>query len=137
MVNGGNQPSFTERASWLGEQVDGQQLHEKEWSNQRGDGQQVFAISFRVKCVTMMIGVAGGIVELIPPTQTTIDIQKYLVESLGLKDSCMPQFVWRSAHKEAGDCTMKEQSYQESKPNFICPKIVNECSRHYPNTEMT
>src|SRR5690349_24749906 len=85
----------------------------------------------------MMIGMAGGIVELIPPTQTTVDIQEDLVEALGFEHRPMTQFVGRCAYKEAGDCAVQEQSYQESKPNLLCPKIVNECPGHRPNTEMT
>ena len=78
--------------------------------------QQVFTITLRVQGVAVMIGVAAGVVERIPPADQAEKIQKYLVQPFCLENRAMAQFVWRCAGKEASNRPVDPQYDKEGNP---------------------
>ena len=119
---GRNQSAFAENAAGLRQQVDGEKLqHEcrgKRWFH----WQQNLPIPFRVQGIAMVVGMAAGIIERVPPADQAEEIKEHFVQPFGLEDSAMPQFVGRVTLKEAGHGAMEEEGDQEAEPLLIPPE---------------
>ena len=120
--NGRYQAAFAESSPALRQQIDREHLQHEIRCQRWRQRQQVLPVALRMQRVTMVIGVAAGIIEGIPPTDQAEEIEEDLVQPLGFEDGAMPQLVRRCAGEEAGHGTVKEKRDQHSQPQLIPPK---------------
>ena len=119
--NRGDQAALAEGAPRPGEQIDGEHLQQEGGADRGPQRQQILAVARGMQGVAVMVGVAGAVVERVPPTQQAVQIQEDAVEPLGTEHGAMRQLVRRHAGKEADDRTVREQRGGEPEPKLPRP----------------
>ena len=105
---GRDQPAFAEGPATLRQQVDGEQLQHEARGQRRFQRQQVFPVSLRVQRITMVVGMAAGVIERVPPTDHAEQIEEEFVQPFGLEDRAVSQLVRRRAGEKARDRAVQE-----------------------------
>ena len=84
--------------------------------------QQILAIAFRVERVAVMIGVAAGIVEGVPPTEEAEQVEEKLVQFLGLEDGAVAKLVGGHAHEETPHRAVGKEGDEKADPVRLRPQ---------------
>ena len=94
--------------------------------------QDDFAIPLRMQCESMVVGVAQCIVERVPPTRQTEQVEEQLVQPSGTKHRAMAELVYRRSGQEAAEGAVYEQGHGEGEPQAARPQEVahHTCGQH-------
>ncbi len=80
LPNSRQQAPLAKGAPRLGQKIDGEHLKDEQLTSAGIQRQKVFAISFGAQGITVMIGVAAGVLKRVPPAEQAKDIEEYFIE---------------------------------------------------------
>ena len=85
-------------------------LKQKRFTNRGMERQKVFTVAFRMKRITMVIGVTRSVIKRVPPTQKAEQIEKEYVEWFGFENRAVPEFMRSSTAEKTGNATPARQA---------------------------
>ena len=74
----------------------------------------------------MVIGMAHGIIERVPPAEQAEYIQEEFIEPLRAKHCAMSQFMRRHSVEEAAHHALDIQRYGEPDPHALRPEVIGQ-----------
>ena len=98
----GNQSASADTAAGQRQQVDSEQLQHECRGQLRFNRQQHLAVALRMQGVAMVVGMAAGVVKVVPPADQAEQVHEELVQPFRLEDRAMPQLMRRYTAEERG-----------------------------------
>ena len=85
----------------------------------------------------MMVGMAAGVVEMVPPAEQAEQMQEQPVQPFRAEHRAVTEFVRSRTREEAAHGTVGEQCDREAQPGGLRPEMVGQPAGSYEEREMS
>lgn len=137
LPNSRQQAPLAKGAPRLGQKIDGKHLKDEQLTSAGIQRQKVFAIPFGAQGLTVMIGLAAGVIKRVPPAEQAKDIEEYFIERFGAKHCATAQFMRRGSSGKASNGPVHKQRRRKGQPISLRPKHKHQSPSHQKQAQMS